>query len=127
MLVLVILSYTSGWRSLAKDHWLGSGFDGVIWKWQSGEMRWTNFNHCLKLGASATGIYLGVMPPFHFFSPPLLIPWNEVSVSRGRRFFFQSVKLELGREFTIALWIRPKLVARLQQAAGTHWPVEIIG
>ena len=127
LLILVILSYTSGWRALAKLYRLESSFDGAVWRWQSGEMRWTNFNHCLKVGASASGLYLALIPPFSFRTPPLLIPWNEVAVSRGRRFFLRMVRIDLGHELKIALWISPKLADRLQQAAVGHWPVESIG
>ena len=36
LLVLVILSYTSGWRSLQSCTRLESRFDGAVWNWQSG-------------------------------------------------------------------------------------------
>jgi hypothetical protein len=126
MLVLIVVGYTSGWRALAQQYRLETSFAGEILKWQSGEMRWTNFNSCLKIGAAASGLYLGVMPPFHFFTPPLLVPWNEVSISRRKRFLFEGVRLELGRDLKIPLWIRLKLANRLR-AAVPNWPVETIG
>lgn len=122
--ILVVLSYVSGWVALAERYRVETDFTGAVWNWQSGEMRWVNFQHSLKFGADPTGLYLAMMPPFHFRTPPLLIPWNEVAVSRGRRLFFRMVRLELGRELTIPLWISPRLATRLQEVAGSHWPVE---
>jgi len=122
--ILTILSYVSGWASLAERYRVERGFTGVVWNWQSGEMRRVNFQHSLRFGADPTDLYLAMMPPFHFRTPPLLIPWNDVAVSRGKRFFFRKVRLELGRELRIPLWIWPSLADRLQQAAVGHWPVE---
>jgi hypothetical protein len=127
LVVLLLLSYTSGWRALVQRYRLEMPFEGEILRWQSGEMRWTSFNHCLKIGANVTGLYLGVMPPFHFFTPPLLIPWNEISLSRQKKFLFQGMRFELGRDVKISLWIRLNLADRLQAATPVGWPVETIG
>jgi hypothetical protein len=127
LVVLVILSYASGWRALAQRYRVETPFDGEIFKWQSGAVRWMNFNGCLKIGAGVVGLYLGVMPPFHFFMPPLLIPWNEISISRQKRFVFEGVRMQLGRDLKIPLWIRLGLANRLQAAAVTGWPVETLG
>jgi hypothetical protein len=54
----------------------------------------------------------------------LLIPWEEISVTRRRFLFLQWVQFELGRELHIPLSIRPKLAERLRVAAGDRWPVE---
>ena len=127
LLTLTILSYASGWAALARQYRLQSSFDGEIWKWQSGAMRWTNFNTCLKVGASSMGLYLALIPPFSLRCPPLLIPWSEIAVSRRTRFLVKQVCLQLGHELKIAFWIRPTLAERLQRAAGAAWPVENIG
>ena len=127
LFILVLLSYTSGWRALSQRYRLEMPFDGEILKWQSGQMRWTNFNNCLKIGAGMAGLYLGIVPPFHFFMPPLLVPWNEISLSRRKKFLIEGLRMELGRDLKIPLWIRFNLANRLHAAAASYWPAETIG
>ena len=127
LFVITILSYVSGWAALAKRYASSGDFEGSIWKWQSGSMRATNFNSCLTIGASARGLYLALIAPLRFRSPALLVPWNEIAVSRKQRFLMQMVCLELGRELKIPFWIRPRLAETLRGAAAGSWPVEIIG
>ena len=127
VLVVIILSYVSGWASLAKWYEFPGAFEGEIWNWQSGTMRSTNFNSCLKIGASVRGLYLAVIAPLRFRNPALFIPWDEVAVSRRKRFLMEVVRLELGRELKIPFWIRPNLAERLQHAAGGRWPIESVG
>ncbi len=127
VIVLLVVSRMSGWNSLAERFRYDSWFDGEVWKWQSGRMRWCNYNGCMKLGANSTGLYLGLIPPFRFFSPTLLVPWEEVSVSRGQMLLFSYVQLALGRELKVPLKIRPRLAEKLRAAAGLRWPVETVG
>jgi hypothetical protein len=62
---------------------------------------------------------------FRIASPPLLIPWPEVTVWRRRQFlFFRFVEFRLGREEQVPLVIREKLADSLRAAAGTSWPIE---
>jgi hypothetical protein len=127
LFVITILSYISGWAALAKRYPYGNDFEGQTWKWQSGTMRGTNFNSCLTIGSSARGLYLGLIAPLRFRNPALLVPWNEIAISRKQRFLMQMVCLELGRELRIPFWIRPGLAETLRSAAGGSWPVESIG
>jgi hypothetical protein len=45
-------------------------------------MRWlASYGNCLTVGGNPQGLYLAVAPLFRFRQPPLLIPWEEVTVS----------------------------------------------
>jgi hypothetical protein len=57
-----------------------------------------HYRNCLVIGASPTGLYLAVFLPFRLAHPPLFIPWNEVTLSRGRVFFMNMVRFQLARE-----------------------------
>jgi hypothetical protein len=59
--------------------------------------------------------------------PPLLIPWDQITVTRRQILFFNYVRLELGREQRVPLWLRLYVADRIKSAAGAHWPVEEIG
>lgn len=126
--VCALLSYIGGWTALAKRFRLRSTFIGERWRFQSGQMRWhVNYGRCLTLGCNPQGLYLAAMPLFRFRQPPLLIPWDEVTVTRRRFLFLHWVRFELGRELDIPLSIRTKLAERVQVAAGDRWPIERIG
>ena len=74
------------------------------------------YGNCLTLGCNPQGLYLAIMPLFRFRHPPLLIPWDEIKISRTRILFFRYVRFELGRELDIPLYLRPRLADRLQRA-----------
>ncbi len=61
-------------------------------------MRWiAGYRNCLTVGCNHEGLYLATMPPFQFRHPPLLIPWDEITVTRRQIVFFQSVRLRDGQ------------------------------
>jgi hypothetical protein len=124
--VSAVLSFIGGWATLAKRFRCANPFTGEGLSFQSGRMGMTNYGRCLTLGASAEGLYLAVMLPFRCCHPPLLIPWNEVSVAPPRGLLFKSVRLGFGRECDIPLRLRPKVVEKLKQAAGEYWPTSMM-
>jgi hypothetical protein len=124
--VCFLLSRVSGWARLARRFRSDSRFPGPAWGWQSARMApLCNYNHCLTFGANASGLYMSIMLLFRIGSPPLLIPWPEVTVWRRRKIlFFRFVELRLGSEEQVALLVRASLADSLQSAAGSSWPVE---
>jgi hypothetical protein len=123
-----MISYIGGWSALAKHYRLTGQFTGERWSFQSGKMRWlANYNNCLTIGASQTGLFLGILFLFRFRHPPLLIPWSEVSVGRKEFWVFKYAVLRLGRELGIPLSIRGGLADKLKDASGGKWPIEPIG
>jgi hypothetical protein len=123
-----VVSYIGGWFSLARKFRSRAPFTGSKWGGESGMMRgFGHYRNCLVIGASPTGLYLAVFFLFRVAHPPLLIPWNEVTLSRGRKFFMNMVRFQLGRENPIPLSIRESLVGKLKAAAGNAWPIESLG
>jgi hypothetical protein len=127
LLVSAVISYVGGWTTLAKRFRLRAAFVGERWKVQSGRMRWiAGYRNCLTVGCSPEGLYLATMLPFQFRHPPLLIPWDEITVSRRQLAFVDFVRFGLGRELDIPLFLRAKLADKLKHAAGDRWPIERI-
>jgi len=123
-LVPIVISYASGWASLASQFRFRDTFSGSRWSWQSAQMRFMmNYNRCLTVGASEQGLYLAMNPLFRLGHPALFIPWNEVSVKPERILFFEGTRFQLGRETPVPLWVRKKLADRLKTAAGKGWPI----
>jgi hypothetical protein len=128
LLVSFVVSYIGGWFSLARKFRSQAPFTGSKWGGESGMMRGlAHYRNCLVIGASPTGLYLAVFFLFRVAHPPLLIPWNEVTLSRGRKFFMNMVRFQLGREHPIPLSIRESLAGKLKAAAGNAWPIESSG
>lgn len=125
LLVSAIISYIGGWTTLAKRFRLKQPFAGTRWTGQGGQMRWiASYRNCLTLGVSPEGLYLATMFLFRFRHPPLLIPWNEVTVVRRRILFSKLLRFGLGRELDIPLYVRENLADELRHAAGDRWPIE---
>lgn len=125
LLVSAVISYIGGWATLAQQFRLRESFVGERWTGQSGQMRWiAGYGNCLTVGCSPQGLYLGTMPLFRFRHPPLLVPWNEITISRRRIAFFRVVRFGLGRELDIPLYLRAKLADKVRRGAGKQWPIE---
>jgi hypothetical protein len=128
LLVSAVISFTGGWATLATRFRLKVPFMGGRWTGQSGQMRWiASYGNCLTVGGNAQGLYLATMLLFRFRHPPLLIPWEEVRVSRRQIMFLRYVRFGLGREIDIPLHLRPKLADNVRGAAGDRWPTERVG
>lgn len=128
MIVNAVISYIGGWTTLAKHFRLTTPFKGKRWERQSGQMRWiAGYGNCLTVGSNVQGLYLAMMPLFRFRHPQLLIPWQEIEISRRQILFFRYVRFRLGRDLRIPLYLRPKLAEKVKHAAGNLWPRESIG
>jgi hypothetical protein len=126
--VCLVLSRVGGWALLARRFRSDPRFPGKTWGWQSARMRsFCNYNHCLTFGSDPSGLYMSVMLLFRIGSPPLLIPWTEVTVWKRRKIlFFRFVELRLGTEEQVPLLLREWLADSLRSVAGSSWPVEMV-
>ena len=124
-----VLSRLSGWSLLARRFRANGPFYGETWSWQSASLRWgCHYNNCLTIGASPEALYVSIMPFYRLvspFTPPLLVPWQEIEVQTGKAFFglYDTALLRVGSEQRVSVRIGGKLVNRLRQAAGPGWPL----
>lgn len=123
--VSLLVSWISGWSTLARQFRAESEFTGSRWTAQTGRMRWlATYGSCLTIGADASGLYLAVSLLYRFRHPPLFVPWQEITVSETRPFGFERVQFRLGREPGIPLTLQKSIAAELAGAAGKSWPGE---
>jgi len=80
------------------------------------------FRNVLTLWVGEQGLQLHMMFLFAINSRDLFFPWTDVSVSRGRRFFFDYVELHFRQAPDIPLRIYGKAAERVREAAGNNWP-----
>jgi hypothetical protein len=125
LVVSMVISQIGGWALLAQQYRCLEPFPETRWSFQRAQFRWgTAYNNCLTFGADPHGLYLAVFPLFRLGHPPLFIPWREISVSRRKTLWIKQVRLQLGLERQIPVTIRENLAQKLQNAAGSSWPVE---
>ncbi len=126
-LVSFLFSYLSGWATLARQFRCRSKFLGNKWHMRSGHFRYgVSYKSILTVGSDKTGLYLAVFLPFRLGSPPLLIPWTEILVTRKRILWLDFVKLSLGRQLAIPLQLKAGLAEKIRNAAGFSWPEQPI-
>lgn len=98
--VSILLSFISGWASLAKDFKTMQDTIGKEFRYVSGSMgiRFfpVNYGNCLFVTVNEQGFELSVLFLFRVFSPKLFIPWKEVeSVKLKRILVFHNTVVKL--------------------------------
>jgi len=136
-LVCGILSVWSGWRQLAIRYHCREQITGTSFGLQSAAMSLrpdaffglyrVSYGSGLRFIANEDGIRLSILFLFRVGHPPLFIPWSEILVSRERlfRFFPEYIRFTFSEEPPIAMWVRRRLAAKIQQVIGQDWFQEV--
>lgn len=117
------ISRLGGWAKLAVHYETDAPFPSRIFRFQGCQMRRTaQYNGCVNVGASQYGLYLALLPFFRTFHRKLLIPWHEITVTRGQSWLGPWTELRFRQ--APGIWMRffGKLPAELEKAAGSSWP-----
>jgi len=93
--VSYFLSLESGWHELKKHYMSTEQYKGKTLSFITGELNGAYFNQTLKVGLNEQGVFIGVIFPFNFGSPDLLIPLKDLTVETIRTGWFGSVLLTL--------------------------------
>ena len=120
-----LLSHTSGWVALARVYRAGDAASGIPVRIRAANMGHSllgQFRNVLTLWVGARGLHLHMLFLFGINSPDLFFPWADISVSRGRHFFFDYIELKFRLAPEIPLRIYGKAAALVQEAAGSDWP-----
>ena len=112
-LVTGLLAVVSGWTGLAKRWRTQNTPEGERFRMASAAIgaRFlpVSYSNCLTVVVSDKGLAISILFPFRFLSPPLFIPWSQVShVSEGRFLFFRHVIVE-----PLNHWSRIKLYGKV--------------
>ena len=112
-----------GWRSLAAEYRAAAPFRGPVRSWASGRVGLAKYNGILAVGADPAGVSLAVNPLFRAGSPPLFIPWEDVTeVRRESRLFGSQLVLAFRRSnAAVKLWDRD-MEEFLRGASGGRLP-----
>lgn len=74
---------------------------------------WSHYSFIIRMTAAEDGLYLSVLFPLRVGHPPLRIPWNEVQISRVKRFWRPLILLTLGMQERIPMRISEQMAAKL--------------
>lgn len=120
--VTMILSFVSGWFGLMERYPdRGENALAVLTN-QSGSLGAVSMRGILKLSVCPSGLRVGIMRIFGPFSRDFFVPWNEITVTRADRFFWQVAKLSFGQPSVGKLTVFADVADRMARAAGNHWP-----
>ena len=123
LLVTTILALAAGWFSLAKAYPDRPEEPIALFSGQSGLMGpGINFRGVLRLGVCPSGLRLGMLRLLGPFSRDFLVPWSDISVSRGKTLFWPVARLQFGNPKVGVLVVRARVADGLAQAAGGRWP-----
>jgi hypothetical protein len=74
---------------------------------------WSHYGSAIRLTAAPDALYLSVLFLFRVGHPPLRIPWNEIALSRIRRFWRWYVVMKLGDEEQVPMRISERMARNL--------------
>jgi hypothetical protein len=90
--IMMLLSFPSGWWSLARRFRASTPPSGVCFRFVSGSMGlWflpVSYSSCLTLTVGGEGIHLAMFFPFRPFHPPLFIPSAMIESAVEKYFLF---------------------------------------
>lgn len=82
------------------------------------------YNNCLTIGSSSQGLYLAVLFFFRVGHPPLLVPWQDISVRMGKTLWWKWTEFRFRQAPGVYLKINARLGEEIKSAAGVFWPGE---
>ena len=115
-LVMWLISRMSGWATLAKFYRATRPFVGQRYRFQSGTLgkAGSRFNNVLNLGVNEEGLYLSLLFPFGLYSPPLLIPWDDIS-AQNTQLIWKFVELHFRQAPEVPLRLYESLGRQIMQ------------
>jgi len=92
-----LLGFLSGWRRLAAHYAAAMPVGGRRFRFRSAKSGPVRYNLCLNFAAAPEGLHIWLLAPFRLGSPPLLVPWRDISAAPAREFLFKCVALRFSR------------------------------
>ena len=118
------LGHTSRW------HWLMKRYpdrpdDPAVLELgqQSGQMgHKLNYGGVLRLGVCKTGLRVSIFRLFGPFCRPFFVPWEEITIERGREYLIEWADLRFGTDGDGHLKLPARTADRLRAAMPDRWP-----
>jgi hypothetical protein len=121
-----LLAHLSGWAHVARDYPVGASPGGQRFNFVSGSMGLrffpVSYGSCLFVDVGSAGFRLSIFLPFRFLTPPMFIPWSDVTSVTSKKFlFFSYVVITLRDQWpTIAIRGRAGRCIQETYSLGVH-------
>ena len=123
-LVIWIISFVGGWRTLAGSFAASSEPVGDRYSWRALRIApAANYNGCINVVLSSGGIYMVPSMLFRFAHEPLLLPWDCLVQVSERRFLGRRLWVSLlakGKKLTLML--PPSAEEAIRRYSGKQFP-----
>jgi hypothetical protein len=120
--VTLLLSFLSGWVSLMERYPNRDEVPLLSLTNQSGSLGIVSMRNILKISVCDSGLRIGIMRIFGPFCRDFLVPWNEITVTRGDRYFWKFARVSFGQPENGVLKVFAEVADRMARAAGSRWP-----
>jgi hypothetical protein len=80
MLICSTIAWLGGWRALGDTYPAAEKPQGKQFRMQKIRCGWVDYNGCVTLIVTQSGLYLAVWLLFRSGHPPLLLPWHALHV-----------------------------------------------
>ncbi len=111
----------SGWSDLADAYRARGEFGGRTTRFRTAWFTWwlvARWN--LTLGADTEGLYLAMMLPMWPWTPPLFIPWKDISIHSRTIWFFDYWEYRFRGAPNVSISLNPSLGQKLAEWAGRN-------
>jgi hypothetical protein len=126
--VTFLLSYISGWALLAKHYRAALPFRGRYERVRSSQMGplgpFGGARNALYVGVDEGGLHLRMFILFRLNCRDLFMPWQQITVKRGRSFFVEYAEFRFLKAPKIGVRIYGKAGEVIRALAGQAWPIE---
>lgn len=122
--VLIILSYGSGWKELARYYRYQN--EGVSKKryCQWANVGGVSYKGCMTIGGNEQGLYLSILFLFSFGSSSLFIPWKDIRIVKKRYWWFPVLELSIVQAPSVKIRVAQSMENFLQEVYGRPLSIE---
>ena len=116
--ILVNLAPKGFWeRHLAAHYAAAMPAAGPRFRFRSAKSGVIRYNHCLNFAIAPNGLHIWLLPPFRLGSPPLLVPWTDISARPVRELLFGCIALSFARAPGVRMRIATRLGEQIAAAS----------
>jgi len=118
----LVASYTiskiSGWSRLAEKYQTSEKPESKVM--QAVQAQWGSFmiaGNIYTIACNSEGMYLGVLFPFRFGHPPLLIPWYDIKTSKVGGLIKNRIRLKFGNAISRPFEIYERTAEKIKECS----------
>jgi hypothetical protein len=114
----LLISFVTGWYALtqrfrSQSEPLGETRTAGPFFYSIYMRAWSHYGSVIRLTAADDALYLSVLKVFRIGHPSLRVPWDEIKLTRTRRFFIIYIQFTLGNQEKIPMRISQRMARNL--------------